>query len=143
MWRSNTGTDGRRYCMLRYLRPDSRHIPSGLALSSVSSAADAAPVHRWRLSCIDLFIQPRLHFFFRSMKHFRLMTNEATLMKALLFLRSDYRWWQIVILLLNSFIGMIFKECIAYLCGFTDASYFNRCFRKKYGVTPTEYVMFS
>lgn len=29
---------------------------------------------------------------------------------------------------------------IAYLCGFTDASYFNRCFRKKYGVTPTEYV---
>ena len=29
---------------------------------------------------------------------------------------------------------------IAYLCGFTDASYFNRSFRKKYGVTPTEYV---
>lgn len=29
---------------------------------------------------------------------------------------------------------------IAYLCGFTDASYFNRCFRKKYGMTPTEYV---
>ena len=29
---------------------------------------------------------------------------------------------------------------IAYLCGFTDASYFNRCFRKKYGVTPTEYL---
>ena len=32
---------------------------------------------------------------------------------------------------------------IAYLCGFTDASYFNRCFRKKYGVTPTEYVRLS
>lgn len=31
---------------------------------------------------------------------------------------------------------------IAYLCGFADASYFNRCFRKKYGVTPTEYVRF-
>ena len=29
---------------------------------------------------------------------------------------------------------------IAYLCGFADASYFNRCFRKKYGITPTEYV---
>ena len=29
---------------------------------------------------------------------------------------------------------------IAYLCGFTDASYFNRCFRKKYGITPTGYV---
>ena len=29
---------------------------------------------------------------------------------------------------------------IAYLCGFTDASYFNRCFRKKYGITPTEYI---
>ena len=29
---------------------------------------------------------------------------------------------------------------IAYLCGFTDASYFNRSFRKKYGITPTEYV---
>ena len=29
---------------------------------------------------------------------------------------------------------------IAYLCGFTDASYFNRCFRKKYGMTPTDYV---
>ena len=29
---------------------------------------------------------------------------------------------------------------IAYLCGFTDASYFNRSFRKKYGMTPTAYV---
>ena len=29
---------------------------------------------------------------------------------------------------------------IAYSCGFSDASYFNRRFRKEYGVTPTEYV---
>lgn len=29
---------------------------------------------------------------------------------------------------------------IVYLCGFTDASYFNRCFRKKYGMTPTEFI---
>ncbi len=28
---------------------------------------------------------------------------------------------------------------IAYSCGFSDASYFNRCFRKEYGVTPSEY----
>ena len=28
---------------------------------------------------------------------------------------------------------------IAHSCGFSDASYFNRCFRKKYGVTPSEY----
>jgi len=28
---------------------------------------------------------------------------------------------------------------IAYSCGFSDASYFNRCFRREYGVTPTEY----
>ncbi len=28
---------------------------------------------------------------------------------------------------------------IAYSCGFSDASYFDRCFRKKYGVAPSEY----
>ena len=28
---------------------------------------------------------------------------------------------------------------IAHSCGFSDASYFNRCFRKEYGVTPSEY----
>lgn len=28
---------------------------------------------------------------------------------------------------------------IAYSCGFTDASYFDRCFRKEYGMTPSEY----
>jgi AraC-like DNA-binding protein len=28
---------------------------------------------------------------------------------------------------------------IAHSCGFSDASYFNRCFRKEYGITPTEY----
>ena len=29
---------------------------------------------------------------------------------------------------------------IAYVCGFTDASYFNRCFMKAYDMTPTEYM---
>ena len=29
---------------------------------------------------------------------------------------------------------------IAYACGFSDASYFNRCFRKEYGVTPSDYI---
>ena len=29
---------------------------------------------------------------------------------------------------------------IAYACGFSDASYFNRCFRKEYGKTPSEYI---
>ena len=29
---------------------------------------------------------------------------------------------------------------IAYSCGFSDASYFNRCFRKVYSMTPTEYL---
>ena len=29
---------------------------------------------------------------------------------------------------------------IAYACGFSDASYFNRRFRKEYGITPTEYI---
>lgn len=29
---------------------------------------------------------------------------------------------------------------IAYSCGFSDASYFNRCFRKEYGSTPSEYI---
>ena len=29
---------------------------------------------------------------------------------------------------------------IAYSCGFSDASYFNRCFRKEFGITPTEYI---
>ena len=28
---------------------------------------------------------------------------------------------------------------IAYACGFGDASYFDRCFQKKYGLTPSEY----
>ena len=27
----------------------------------------------------------------------------------------------------------------AYSCGFSDASYFDRCFRKEYGMTPSEY----
>ena len=30
---------------------------------------------------------------------------------------------------------------IAYSCGFSDASYFNRCFRKAYAMTPTEYIL--
>ena len=30
---------------------------------------------------------------------------------------------------------------IAYSCGFTDASYFNRCFRKAYAMTPTECIL--
>ena len=29
---------------------------------------------------------------------------------------------------------------IAHSCGFSDASYFNRCFRKEYGVTPSKYI---
>ena len=29
---------------------------------------------------------------------------------------------------------------IAYSCVFSDASYFNRCFRKEFGITPTEYI---
>lgn len=29
---------------------------------------------------------------------------------------------------------------IAHSCGFSDASYFNRCFRKQYGSTPSEYI---
>ena len=28
----------------------------------------------------------------------------------------------------------------AYSCGFSDASYFNRCFRKEYGMTPSEFI---
>ena len=27
-----------------------------------------------------------------------------------------------------------------YSCGFADASYFNRCFRKEYGMTPSEFI---
>jgi len=29
---------------------------------------------------------------------------------------------------------------IAHACGFSDASYFNRCFRKEYGITPSVYI---
>ena len=29
---------------------------------------------------------------------------------------------------------------IAHSCGFSDASYFNRCFRKEYGTTPLQYI---
>lgn len=29
---------------------------------------------------------------------------------------------------------------IAYACGFSDASYFNRCFRKAFAMTPTQYI---
>ena len=29
---------------------------------------------------------------------------------------------------------------IAYSCGFSDATYFNRCFKKEFGCTPTEYM---
>lgn len=29
---------------------------------------------------------------------------------------------------------------IAFSCGFTDATYINRCFKKEYGMTPTEYI---
>ena len=29
---------------------------------------------------------------------------------------------------------------IAYSCGFSDASYYNKCFRKEYGKTPTAYI---
>lgn len=29
---------------------------------------------------------------------------------------------------------------IAYACGFSDASYFNRCFRREFGKTPTEFA---
>lgn len=30
---------------------------------------------------------------------------------------------------------------IAHACGFSDASYFNRCFRKEHGITPSEYIL--
>lgn len=29
---------------------------------------------------------------------------------------------------------------IAYFCGFAEATYFNRCFKKEFGCTPTEYM---
>ena len=29
---------------------------------------------------------------------------------------------------------------VAYACGFSDASYFNRCFRKEYGKTPSAFA---
>ena len=29
---------------------------------------------------------------------------------------------------------------IAWSCGFSDASYFNRCFRREHGITPSEYI---
>ena len=41
---------------------------------------------------------------------------------------------------LNRTNGRTISE-IAHACGFSDASYFNRCFRKEYGITPTEYMM--
>ena len=28
---------------------------------------------------------------------------------------------------------------IAYSCGYTDPRYFSRCFKQRYGVTPSEY----
>jgi AraC-like DNA-binding protein len=28
---------------------------------------------------------------------------------------------------------------IAYACGFNEVSYFNRCFRRRFGATPTEF----
>src|SRR5690606_13914002 len=28
---------------------------------------------------------------------------------------------------------------IALACGFSDAAYFNRCFRRRFGTTPTQY----
>lgn len=28
---------------------------------------------------------------------------------------------------------------IAYKCGYSDSRYFSRCFKQKYGVTPSEY----
>jgi AraC-like DNA-binding protein len=28
---------------------------------------------------------------------------------------------------------------IAYACGFNEVSYFNRCFRRRFGATPTQY----
>ena len=31
---------------------------------------------------------------------------------------------------------------IAFSCGFSDATYFNRCFKKEYGMTPTQYISF-
>ena len=30
---------------------------------------------------------------------------------------------------------------IAYSCGFSDASYFDRCFQKKYGMAPSQYPL--
>jgi AraC-like DNA-binding protein len=27
---------------------------------------------------------------------------------------------------------------VAYACGFNDVSYFNRCFRRRFGASPTE-----
>lgn len=29
---------------------------------------------------------------------------------------------------------------IAHACGFSDASYFNRCFRREFGITPSGYI---
>ena len=39
---------------------------------------------------------------------------------------------------LLSYSGSSISE-IAYSCGFNDISYFNRCFLKKYGCTPSEF----
>ena len=32
---------------------------------------------------------------------------------------------------------------ISYDCGFNEPGYFNKCFRKEYGVTPTDYISFA
>ena len=31
-------------------------------------------------------------------------------------------------------------SAVASMCGFSDAAYFSRCFKKRYGMTPTEYA---